>query len=174
MFYRLFAEIVLDALNYRLSHLMGVRGLQYQDRGLVVVIIIPGVSLRTLPVQLLGAVGADVIAGSREMLFVYKSGVCLIKAALDVVAQTVAHKALSLVRDNRALAVLLDYQDVSRFAVRKARVVEGTYLLCRVEVCLAQLPDDLLASWQPVSLTMITSLCPQNAFSAIKISSLNM
>lgn len=122
---------------------MGVRRLQSQDRGLVVIIVVPGVSLCTLPVQLLGAVGADVIARSGEVILVSKAVVCLIKAALNVVAQTVAHITLGLVRDNRALAVLLDHQDVSRSRIREARIVEGVYLLRCVEVCLTQLLNNL-------------------------------
>ena len=64
------------------------------------------------------------------MILVDKAVVCLIKAALDVVAQTVANKALGLVRDDGTLAVLLDHQDVSRSRIREAGIVEGAYLRC--------------------------------------------
>ena len=117
---------------------------QVQDWGLVVVIIIPGVSLRAIPVKLLGSFCTDIVAGSIEVVSVCESAVVLIKAAFDVVAQTVTNKTLSLVRDNRALAVLLDYQDVSRSRIREAGIVEGAYLLRCIKVCLAQLLDNLL------------------------------
>lgn len=141
---RLFAEIVLDALADCLCHLVGVWRLQVQDWGLVVVVIVPAKSLRAIPVKLLGSFCTDIVAGSIEVVSVCESAVVRIEAALDVVAQTVTNKTLSLVRDNRALAVLLDHQNIRRFCIREAGIVEGAYLLCRVEVCLAQLLDDLL------------------------------
>ena len=141
---RLFSEIILDALNYSFCNGRLIWCVQMQDWGLVVVIIEPFLFLSTLPVELSGAVGLDVIAGSFKVIFVCKAGTIFVKSAVDMVAKSITNKTFSLVWDDSTLVILRNTQNIICLGICNCGIIKGFQFLCFVEVCLTQLLYNLL------------------------------
>ena len=122
---RLFSEIILDALDYSFCNGRLIWCAQMQNWGLVVVIIEPFLFLSTLPVELSGAVGLDVITGSFKVIFVCKSGTIFVKSAVDMMAKSITNKTFSLVWDDITLVILRNTQNIIRLGICNCGIIKG-------------------------------------------------